>query len=230
MTIRSTEIGTSFEKEIDFINQLGSFTGGVAQTTLGSAFTARPVLTAEGMPRVYEMNVPEGSARVIARIGATSDAKADLDLYLFDCTSKECVLKDFSQRDGSNEEAEVENPATGRWKVVIDPFLVPSGETSCGYQDIFTHRAFGMITPRAKPSYQDIGAVERGSLSVRIDAVPTGARYLVGIVNVMTEVGTNTGSEISALYRYGVSYSKIASVATGIIQLRADNMRTAGKD
>ena len=230
MTIRSTEIGTRFEKEIDFINQLGSFTGGVAQTPLGSAFTARPVLTTGGMPKVYEMNVPEGSARVIARIGATSDAKADLDLYLFDCTSKECVLKDFSQRDGSNEEAEVENPPAGRWKVVIDPFLVPSGETSCDYQDIFTHPAFGMIRTRAKPSSQDLGAIKRETLSVGIDAVPTGARYLVGIVNVMTEVGTNTGGEIDTTNRYSVSYSKRANIATEIIQVKSDTSKASKKD
>src|SRR6266446_2431195 len=189
------------------------------------------MLTTGGMPKVYDMNIPPGATRVIARIGATSDAKADLDLYLFDCTGKECVLKDFSQRDGSYEETEVESPAAGHWKVVIDPFLVPSGKTSCDYQDNFTHRAFGMITPTTLPSSQDVGAIKRESLSVRIDAVPTGSRNLVGIVNVMTEVGTNTGNdEINTPNRYGVSYSKIASVATGIIQVKADSIRTAGKD
>lgn len=230
VTISATEVGTSFDKEVAFINQLGSFNGGVAETPLGSAFTARPMLTTGGMPKVYEMNVPPGATRIIARIGGTSDANVDLDLYLFDCTSKECVLKDFSQRDGSNEQVEVESPAAGHWKVVIDPFLAPSGETSCDYEDMFTHRAFGMITPRAKPSSQDIGAIKRESLSVRIDAMPTGSRYVVGIVNVMTEVGTNTGNEINTPNRDNVSYSKIVSVATGIIQVKADSAKTARRD
>lgn len=195
VTVSSTQVSTSFTKEIGSVNQLGSFIGGVTVAPLGSGFTEQPLLTAEGMPKVYEINVPLGATRVNARIGAVSDVRADLDLYLFDCSGKECVLKDFSQRDGSNEQVEAENPAPGKWKVLIDPFSVPSGRVSCDYQDIFTHSALGSVTPTEKPAQRVSGARWIERVNIRVNAVPIRPRYLAGLIVVTTEVGPNKGDQ-----------------------------------
>jgi hypothetical protein len=192
IVIDQSAIGASSSGEITFTNRLGSFTGGVASSPLGSAFTARPSLTRGGPPKVYEINVNPGSASISARINAASDTHSDLDLYLFDCTGKECVLKDFSQKDGSDEQVEVENPAAGKWKVVIDPFFVPSGKTTCKYEDFFTNSVFGLISPVGEPSLHTSGSTWKERVNIQLRNAPVSPRQLAALVAVTTDVGPNT--------------------------------------
>jgi hypothetical protein len=69
----------------------------------------------------YDLDVKPGTKNLLGTIHNVSQMGADLDLYLFDCTTGECVLKDFSQRDNSDERVGVQEPAPGKWKVVVDP-------------------------------------------------------------------------------------------------------------
>ncbi|HEU4766280.1 MAG TPA: hypothetical protein VFS77_02870, partial [Pyrinomonadaceae bacterium] len=72
-------------------------------------------------PWIYDLDVKTGTKNLVSVIDKVSHAGADIDLYLFDCTKGECVLKDFSQRDNSDERVEVQKPSPGKWKFVIDP-------------------------------------------------------------------------------------------------------------
>ena len=72
-------------------------------------------------PWIYDLHVKPGTKNLVSAIEKVSQAGADIDLYLFDCTTGECVLKDFSQRDHSEEWVEVQQPSPGKWKFVIDP-------------------------------------------------------------------------------------------------------------
>jgi len=182
--------------EITFTNRFGAFHGGVVDGVLGSTFSDRPILMCRGTPQTYEITVPEGTRMLSSRINTASDRDADLDLYLFDCTGKVCLLKDFAQQDGSNENIEVETPAAGKWKVLIDPFSVPSGETSCHYMDLFTNATFGSITQKETRGLHPNGAMWTQHVEVQISAVPTGSRYLAGFLTVNAETGTNAGENV----------------------------------
>ncbi|HEX5876446.1 MAG TPA: hypothetical protein VFY60_17490, partial [Pyrinomonadaceae bacterium] len=69
----------------------------------------------------YEFDVKPGTKNLVSEMENVSPSGADLDLYLFDCTTGQCMLKDLSQRDNSDERVEVQQPSPGKWKVVVDP-------------------------------------------------------------------------------------------------------------
>lgn len=78
--------------------------------------------TVEGLhPWIYDLDIKPGTKNLVSAIDKISHAGADVDLYLFDCTTGECVLRDFSQGDNSYERVEVQQPSPGKWKFVIDP-------------------------------------------------------------------------------------------------------------
>ncbi|HEU4506785.1 MAG TPA: S8 family serine peptidase [Pyrinomonadaceae bacterium] len=72
-------------------------------------------------PWIYDLDIKPGTRNLLSAIDNVSQPGADLDLYLFDCSTGECVLKDFSQRDDSDERVEVQQPTAGKWKLVVDP-------------------------------------------------------------------------------------------------------------
>lgn len=83
-------------------------------------FTSRFIVNGPH-PWIYDLDIKPGTKNLVSSIDDVSQSAADLDLYLFDCTTGQCVLKDFSQRDNSEERVEVQEPSAGKWKVVVDP-------------------------------------------------------------------------------------------------------------
>ena len=86
---------------------------------LGADFSSS--FTVNRSPWIYDLHVKPGTKNLVSDIDNVSPVGADLDLYLFDCTTDQCVLRDFSQRDESDERVEVQQPSPGKWKVVVDP-------------------------------------------------------------------------------------------------------------
>lgn len=206
----------SVNQEVRFTNRFAAFTGGVVDTPLLSAYTDRPTFRG-GAAQSYEINILPGSSALGAKIGSPSHPTADLDLYLFDCTGKECVLRDFSQRDGSDEQVEVERPTAGKWKVIIDPFSLPPGKTSCDYLDFFAQPALGSIMPGEKPSLRTLGVTWVVRANVLVKTLPDSPRFLAGRVALTTEVGPNT--QLSRATGEQSSYSKQAIVGDMWIEL-----------
>src|ERR671933_2262437 len=116
-----------------FTYRLGAFTGGAAGTAFGSAFKATRTAAAGGPQQVTDIAVPAGATRLTVTIGNASDPAADLDLFLFDCTSGTCTLAKQSAGSTANETVTVADPAAGTWKAVVDLFAIPSGSTSYSY-------------------------------------------------------------------------------------------------
>ena len=150
-------------------NRLGAVTAEAGSFSLGSAFEKRTTI-AQGEQQMYEIDVPEGATSLRARIGDLGDARADLDVYLFDCSAPDAPAEKAptaeqekgnkaparpdapcgprakrDDRDG-NGEVEVAYPHAGRWVVVVDAYRVPSGSTSYRYADVFSHPRLGSIT------------------------------------------------------------------------------------
>jgi len=124
-------INASSDKDTDllavnFTNRMAPFTGNTKSGPLGSAFADSPTLVEGGAPQVYEIDVSPGAESVSARIDSATDRRADLDLYLYKCTDGACKLKAFSISDGAQETVRISKPDAGKWKVVIDPVVVPS--------------------------------------------------------------------------------------------------------
>ena len=72
-------------------------------------------------------------------------AGADLDLFVYNCTSGSCVLAGQSADGDSEESVTIANPAAGTWVTPVDGYAVPSGSTTFNYVDVFTNPAFGSV-------------------------------------------------------------------------------------
>jgi hypothetical protein len=141
--------------DLSFTNRFGEFTGGALSYPLGAARRVRPTIRAHEQ-QVYEIDVPAGSTSLVARAGKTSDAAADLDVYVYDCSGKECRAAGSSADpvvpSGPRDEVvTVQNPAAGKWKVVVDAAAIPSGSTSYDYVDVVFNQSFGMVGATDQP-------------------------------------------------------------------------------
>jgi len=86
----------------------------------------------------YDIQVPAGLASLTVSIGNASDVGADLDLYLFNCTTGTCVPAGSGTTSTANETISVATPAAGLWRAEVDPFSVPAATTTYVYSDSFT--------------------------------------------------------------------------------------------
>jgi len=185
-TIDPATVGTPYSRSFSFTNRFGAFTGNAVGTALGSAFAARPTITAAGPQQVYTITVPAGSTSISARIGKASDASADLDLFLYDCHTGPCVLKSSSTSGSAEEFVTSANPALGTWKVLVDPFAVPAGSTFYDYVDVVTNPTFGSVTVADLSAPHAYNSTWSASASVTANAAPANGRFLQGFVRAMS--------------------------------------------
>lgn len=122
--IASATIGVPIARSYDITNLYGAFTGRAVGTGLGSAYVATPSI-ANHAQQQYDVTVAAGSTSLRATIGGTSDPGADLDLFVYNCTSGSCVLAGQSADGVSEESVTISNPAAGLWRVLVDGYAVP---------------------------------------------------------------------------------------------------------
>lgn len=192
-TIATAQLGVPVSRSYTLTNQFGPFNGRAVGTTLGSARIATPTI-ANLEQQQYPITVTAGSSQLRAKIGSTSDAGADLDLFLFNCTSGSCVLA-AQQADGDSEEAvTVNNPAAGLWVVLVDGFAVPSGSTTYKYLDVFSGAAFGSVAVTDANAQRAGGSSWTVPGTVTANTVPAAGRVLLGSVEVRTNTNVLVGS------------------------------------
>lgn len=186
--IRSATIGVPIARSYTLTNLYGSFTGRAIGTTLGSA--RRGVFSiAELEQQQYPITVTPGSTSLRVTIGGTSDLAADLDLYVFNCTSGTCVLAGQSADGDSEESVTINNPTPGVWVALVDGFAVPAGTTTYNYVDVFSNPAFGAISVTDANALRPAGSSWTVPASVTANAAPAAGRVLYG--NVLVQTGTN---------------------------------------
>ncbi|HEX6936027.1 MAG TPA: pre-peptidase C-terminal domain-containing protein, partial [Actinomycetes bacterium] len=173
-------------------NLFGGFTGRAVGTTLGSALRATPTI-ANHAQQVYGLTVTPGSTSLRATIGGTSDPAADLDLFVYNCTSGSCVLAGQSADGDSEESVTINNPAAGAWKVLVDGYAVPAGTTTYNYVDVFTNAAFGSVSVTDANALRPAGASWTVPGSVTAAAAPAAGRVLLGNVQVRTDADVLVG-------------------------------------
>jgi hypothetical protein len=191
--IASASIGVPVARSYTITNIYGAFTGRAVGTGLGSALVATPSI-ANLATQQYVVNVTAGSTSLRATIGSPSDPAADLDLFVFNCTSGSCVQAGSSADGDSEESVTINNPAAGAWVVLVDGFSVPSGSTTYNYVDVFSNPAFGSVAVTDANALRPAGFTWTVPGSVTANAAPAAGRVLLGNVQVRTDTNILVGS------------------------------------
>jgi hypothetical protein len=191
--IPSAQIGVPVARSYTLTNIYGAFTGRAVGTGLGSAYIATPTITT-GQQHETLVTVPAGSTSLRATIGSTSDPGADLDLFVFNCTSGTCVAAGQSADGDSEESVTIASPTAGLWKIIVDGYAVPSGSTTYNYIDVFTNAAFGSVSVTDANALRPAGSSWTVPGSVTANAAPAAGRVLYGNVQVRTDTNVLIGS------------------------------------
>jgi subtilisin family serine protease len=190
--IASATIGDPIARSYTMTNLFGAFTGRAVGTTLGSA--RRDTFTIANLAQQqYPITVSAGSTSLRATIGNPSDPAADLDLFVFNCTSGSCVLAGQSADGDSEESVTIANPAAGAWVVLVDGFAVPAGTTTYDYVDVFVNIAFGSVSVTDANALRPAGASWTVPGIVTANAAPATGRVLLGNVQVRTDTNVLVG-------------------------------------
>jgi subtilisin family serine protease len=192
--IPSAQIGQPVARSYTLTNIYGAFTGRAVGTGLGSAYIATPTITT-GQQHETFVTVTAGSTSLRATIGSTSDPGADLDLFVYRCTSPSDCVQAGSSADGDSEESvTIANPTAGLWKIMVDGYAVPSGSTTYNYIDVFTNAAFGSVSVTDANALRPAGSSWTVPGSVTVNAAPAAGRVLYGNVQVRTDTNVLIGS------------------------------------
>jgi hypothetical protein len=185
--IASATLGTPVNRSYTVTNSFGPFVGRAVGTALGSAKIAMPTATEGGAQQQFVMQVPAGTTSLRATIGNASDKGADLDLFVFNCTSGSCVLAAQSAGGSAEETVTVNNPAAGTWVALVDPFAVPAGSTTYDYRDVFSNPAYGSLAVTDANASRAAGAQWTVPATVTANGAPGAGRVLLGAVEVRTD-------------------------------------------
>jgi hypothetical protein len=191
--IPSAQTGVPLARSYTITNVFGSFIGRAVGTSFGSAYLATPSIDHHGQ-QVFAVTVDPGSTSLRATIGSPSDPGADLDLFLFNCTTGECLPAGQSADGDSEESVTVANPAAGLWRVLIDGFSVPSGSTTYNYVDVFQNAAFGGLNLADANAMRTSGTSWVVPGTATANAAPAAGRVLLGNVQVRTDTNILIGS------------------------------------
>lgn len=191
--IASATIGVPVASSYAITNLFGTFTGRAVGTALGSAFLATPTI-ANLEQQEYSVTVSAGATSLRATIGKPSDPGADLDLFVFNCTSGTCVLAGSNADGDSEESVTIANPTAGLWKVLIDGYSVPSGRTTYNYVDVFASPAFGSVSVTDADAVRPAGSSWTVPGTVTANAAPEAGRVLLGNIQVRTDANVMIGN------------------------------------
>jgi len=190
--IASASIGVPVARSYTITNLFGDFTGRATGTSLGSAYLATPSI-ANLAQQTFDVTVAGGSTSLRATIGSPSDPAADLDLFVYNCTTGTCVLTGQSADGDSEESVTINNPAAGLWRVLVDGFSVPVGTTTYNYVDVFANPAFGAVSITDANALRPAGSTWTVPGAVTVNAAPEAGRVLLGNVQVRTDTNTLIG-------------------------------------
>ena len=192
-TIAAATIGVPIARSYTLTNLYGAFTGRAVGTALGSAHIETPSIANHAL-QSFDVTIPAGTTSLRATIGGTSDPAADLDLFVFNCTTGTCVQAGSNADGDSEESVTIANPAAGLWRVTVDGFSVPAGTTTYNYIDVFANSVFGTVSVTDANALRPAGSSWTVPGSVTANAAPTAGRVLFGNVEVRTDTNVLVGT------------------------------------
>lgn len=189
-TLAEAKIGTPAAVNWMVTNNAGDLTGSLKGGSLGSAKVDRPSI-GTGDQQTSTVTIGEGVEKLDVAIGGTSDANADLDLYVYRGTAQVGA----STTAGSEEAVSLVKPAAGTYTVVVEGYDVPSGTTEYDYRDVYYAPSLGTISvDESKAVHLAPGAsAEVGAEVVVAGAAPEGRQFF-GEVQLVNARGTAAGT------------------------------------
>lgn len=191
--IATASIGVPVARAYTATNVLDPVVGRLAGNSLASAKVTRPTISDQGQQQ-YLVTVAAGSTSLTARLGNPSDPGADLDLFVYNCTTGSCVLAGQSAGGGTEEFVNVSNPAAGQWVVLVDAFSVPAGTTSFDYLDQFVNPVFGSVSVTDANSVRPTGSSWTAPAAVTVTSAPAAGRVITGEISAIGQDGAPFGS------------------------------------
>jgi subtilisin family serine protease len=154
-----TTVGTPYIQTFTAKNEFAAATTVQTATAFSSVRSVAGSISAGGAQQSYDIAVPTGTTQLQVTLGGASDPGADLDLFVYNCTTGTCVLAGSSTGSTANESVTIGAPTVGAWKAIVDPFAVPGGTTTYTYSDSFASVAYGGVTvPANAPTLRAAGA------------------------------------------------------------------------
>lgn len=189
-TIPEAKIGTPAKVDWTVTNNAGALEGKLKGGSLGSADVERPSISTGG-EYVKEVTIGEGVEKLDVAIGNTSDANADLDLYVYKGTAQVGA----STTAGSEESVSLVKPAAGTYQVVIQGYDVPAGTTEYDYRDVYYSPSLGAINvDESKAVNLAAGASAQVSAEVAVAGAAPEGRQFFGEVQLVNARGTAAGT------------------------------------
>ncbi|MCX5397034.1 S8 family serine peptidase [Streptomyces sp. NBC_00102] len=189
-TIAEAKIGTPTAVNWTVTNEAAALTGRLRGGSLGSAAVERPSIST-GQAQQFEVTVPAGAEKLDVAIGSTSDANADIDLYVFLGDTQVGA----STTAGSEESVSIASPPAGTYTVLVDGYDVPSGTTAYDYRDVFYSAALGTIkVDESTPVNLAAGASAQVGAEVTVAGAAPEGRQFFGEVQLVNAHGTAAGT------------------------------------
>jgi len=95
----------------------------IVQTSTGTRRSYRGDYLPNGMPNLFDIDVPEGAEALVLQARALDATR--LELYLYECTSGECFSYDYTVPAVTARTFVVRRPRAGRWKVAVNAAPFP---------------------------------------------------------------------------------------------------------
>lgn len=189
-TIAEAKIGTPAAVNWKVTNGAAALEGKLKGGSLGSAKVAKPSIST-GQTQQTTVTIGAGVEKLDFAIGGTSDANADLDLYVF----RGAAQVGSGTTAGSEEKVSLTNPAAGTYTVIVDGYSVPSGSTTYDYRDVYYAASLGTLKVDASKSYNlaNGASAQVGAEVVVAGAAPEGRQFF-GEVQLVNARGTAAGT------------------------------------
>ncbi|WP_185300861.1 S8 family serine peptidase [Streptomyces finlayi] len=189
-TIAEAKIGTPAAVDWTVTNNAGDLEGKLKGGSLGSAKVERPSIST-GETYETTVTIGEGVEKLDFAIGGTSDANADIDLYVYNGDTEVGA----STTAGSEESVSLVKPAAGTYTVVVDGYAVPAGTTEYDYRDVYYAPSLGAITvDESKAVTLANGASAQLGAEVLVAGAAPEGRQFFGEVQLVNARGTAAGT------------------------------------
>ncbi|MFE7429689.1 S8 family serine peptidase [Streptomyces sp. NPDC057545] len=189
-TLPEAKIGTPAAVTWKATNNAGDLVGSLKGGSLGSAKVAKPTIKT-GDEQLYTVTIGEGVEKLDVAIGGTSDANADLDLYVFKGNTQVAA----STTAGSEEAVSMKKPAAGTYTVLVHGYSVPAGTSTYDYRDVYYAPSLGTIkVDESKAVNLAGGASTEIAAEVSVAGAAPAGRQFFGEVHLVNSRGTVAGT------------------------------------
>lgn len=189
-TLPEAKIGTPAPVTWKATNSAGDLVGSLKGGSLGSAKVAEPTIKT-GDEQLYTVTIGEGVEKLDVAIGGTSDANADLDLYVFQGSTQVAA----STTAGSEEAVSMVKPAAGTYTVLVHGYDVPAGTSTYDYRDVYYAPSLGTIdVDESKTVNLANGASTEIAAEVSVAGAAPAGRQFFGEVHLVNGRGTAAGT------------------------------------